>query len=87
MPTLATSYSLDNFAVTTSHVLSGEMFPADNYEDLIDYILTVDHTDSASSNCEFGMTFKTGYEGVLDEAKVFVQSINNKTPYVNNLSF
>jgi hypothetical protein len=87
LPTLATTYSLENFSVTESHVLSGEMFPAENHEDLIDHVLTVDHVDSASSNCEFGMTFKTGYEGVLDEAKVFITDLIDKTPYVNNLVF
>jgi len=63
------------------------MFPAENNEDLIDYVLTVDHEDSASSNCEFGMTFMTGYEAVLDEAKVFVTNLVDKTPFVTNLVF
>jgi hypothetical protein len=33
------------------------------------------------------MTFRTGYEAVLDEAKIFINNLINKTPFVDNLVF
>lgn len=33
------------------------------------------------------MTFKEGHVAVLDEAKVFIGFLTDKTPYVDNLAF
>lgn len=85
---LPTTYSVSNYQVEEAHVLNATSYsPSDDYADLIDYILTVDHTDSASSDCELGMTFKPGYNALLTEAKLFINNLIDKTPYVTNLKF
>jgi len=60
------------------------VFPADSL--LYDNELTVDH-QSATGACEFGMSFEPGYDAVLDEAKVFINFLTDKTPYVDHLHF
>jgi len=64
-------------------VLLGSVFP--DAAALTDGFLAVDHVDAASSGCNFGMTFKTGYTAVLDEAKIFLNNVLDKTPFVDNL--
>ena len=52
---------MESFSLTVPGVLNGTVFPEDNAEDLVDWVLTVDHEDATSSGCNFGMNFKTGY--------------------------
>jgi len=88
LPMLPTTYSVSNYMVEEAKVLNASSYsPSDNYLDLFDYVLTVDHSDSASSDCEMGMTFKDGYQVVLTEAKLFINTLLDKTPYVGNLVF
>jgi len=85
MPILATSYSVENYKVAESVDLAGTIFPEESA--LLHDGLTVESYESTSSDCEFGMTFKEGHVGVLDEAKIFINFLISKTPYVDNLSF
>lgn len=48
---------------------------------------TVDPWETSDNPCEFGMSFKEGHVAVLDESKIFIGFLRNKTPYVNNLQF
>lgn len=84
VPSLATTYSVEQFKITESHDLSGKVFPADSV--LQDDDVQTDHTATAAE-CTFGMTFKQDHVGVLDEAKVFIGFMTDKTHYVNNLIF
>lgn len=65
-------------------MLNSTVFPADST--LYNNELTNDHV-TTDAPCEFGMTFKDGYEAVLDEAKVFLYFLTDKTPYVDKLHF
>jgi hypothetical protein len=83
---LSTTYSVDNYKIRESEDLQGEVFPADS--EILHDGLTVEHYESSlSSGCEFGVTFKEGHVAVLDEAKVFIGFLTDKTPYVDNLAF
>lgn len=72
VPALATSHSAESFTITESNVLYGEIFPAGSV--LYDNDFIAPHIDRVN-NCHFGMTFKEGHVGVLDEAKVFLNFI------------
>lgn len=85
MPSLATSYSVENYKVAESVDLAGTIFPEESA--LLHDGLTVESYESTSNDCEFGMTFKEGHVGVLDEAKIFINFLTSKTPYVDNLEF
>jgi hypothetical protein len=54
---------------------------------LYDDDTVADHHDANTVGCTFGMTFKDGHVGILDEAKIFINFLTDKTPYVNNLVF
>ena len=82
---LATTYSVDTFQITESQVLKETIFP-DGSEALHDDDHMVDFTQT-SEGCEFGMTFKQGHVAVLDEAKVFINFMTDKSVYVDNLVF
>jgi hypothetical protein len=83
---LATTYSVDNYKINESVDLNETIFPTGS--EILHDGLTVDSYETdISSNCEFGMTFKEGHVAVLDEAKVFIGFLTDKTPYVNNLEF
>lgn len=64
-------------------MLNATVFPAESV--LYDNELTVEHVDTASEGCNFGMTFKSGHVGILDEAKVFINFLSDKEPYVDKL--
>jgi len=61
------------------------VFPANT--NLYDNDLITDFVDTRTSGCNFGMTFKAGHVAVLDEAKIFINFITTRTPYVNNVLF
>jgi hypothetical protein len=83
---LSTTYSVDNYKIRQSEDLNGVIFPEGS--DILHDGLTVEHHETdVTSGCEFGMTFKEGHVGVLDEAKVFIGFLTDKTPYVDNLAF
>ena len=82
---LATTYSVETFQITESQVLKETIFP-DGSESLHDDDHKVDYTQT-SSGCEFGMTFKEGHVAVLDEAKVFINFMTDKSVFVDNLIF
>lgn len=86
MDKLATTYSVDNYKIDESVDLSETIFPTGS-EILHDGLTVESYETDISSNCEFGMTFKEGHVAVLDEAKVFIGFLTDKTPYVNNLEF
>ena len=65
--------------------MSEAIFPADS--NILHDGLTVESYETNDSECEFGMTFKEGHVAVLDEAKIFIGFLTDKTPYVNNLYF
>lgn len=85
LPPLATTYSVDSFTIAESAILSGEVFPTDSV--LVDGDNTIDYYSSASTGCNFGMTFREDYVAVLDEAKVFINFITSTEPYVDQLHF
>ena len=85
LPPLATTFSVDNYKISESHTLEGEVFPADSV--LYDDDVSIDHVDDSASGCNFGITFKKGHVGVLDEAKVFINFITSTDPYVDKLHF
>ena len=83
---LVTNYAVDNYKIDEAKDLNETIFPEDSA--ILHDGLTVDHYEaSVSTGCEFGMTFKEGHVGVLDEAKVFIGFLVDKTPYVDNLFF
>lgn len=41
--------------------------------------------EGSEDECHFGMTFKTDFVGVLDQAKVFIKRINDKSLYEGKL--
>jgi len=83
---LVTNYAVDNYKIDAAKDLNETIFPADSA--ILHDGFTVDHYESTlTSGCEFGMTFKEGHVGVLDEAKVFIGFLVDKTPYVDNLFF
>lgn len=64
--------------------MQGTIFPSDDStKALTDGILTVDYTPSQSP-CQFGMTFKSGFSGVLSEAKIFITDVSSDT--IDNFS-
>jgi hypothetical protein len=82
VPALATSHSAEQFTITESDVLYGTIFPEGSV--LYDDEFISPHIDRVN-NCHFGMTFKEGHVGVLDEAKVFLNFIENTWVYQENL--
>jgi hypothetical protein len=60
------------------------VFPTDSV--LYDNELTIDYV-TTDAPCEFGMTFRDGYVAVLEEVKVFIHFLTDKTPYVDKLHF
>lgn len=84
VPELATTYSIDNYQIVESKTLYGTVFPEDTvlYDDL-----TQVSYEPSGDECSFGMTMLEGHVGVLDEAKIFINFLSSKTPYVNNLFF
>jgi hypothetical protein len=82
---LATTFSVDNYKIQESRPLEGKVFPENSV--LTDMNTIVDHKDTKTTGCNFGMTFKKGHVGVLDEAKVFINFITSTAPYVNKLHF
>jgi hypothetical protein len=85
LPQLSTSYSTENYKIAESVNLSGTIFPEETA--LMHDGHTVESYIATGSTCEAGMTFKEGHVGVLDEAKIFINFLIDKTPYVNNLEF
>jgi len=85
VPSLSTSYSVENYSITAAHDLNGAIFP-DETEILHDG-LTVESYENTDAECEFGMSFKESHVAILDEAKIFIGFLTDKTPYVDNLSF
>ena len=83
MPPLATAYSVENFKIKESAVLSATVFPANSV--LTDDDMTIDYVDTKTTGCNFGMSFKQGHVAVLDEAKIFLGRITSRSVYVNNL--
>lgn len=85
---LATTYSIDNYSITSARDLSGEEVFADSDPELLHDSLTVEsYTSDLADGCYFGMTFKDGHVAVLDEAKIFIGFLADKTPYVDQLAF
>jgi hypothetical protein len=83
---LATTYSVDNYKINEAVDLSETIFP-EGSEILHDGLTIESFETDITSDCEFGMTFKEGHVAVLDEAKVFIGFLTDKTPYVDNLEF
>lgn len=83
---LSTTFSVDNYKIRESEDLNGELFP-DGSDILHDGLTVESFQTDVTQGCEFGMTFKEGHVGVLDEAKVFIGFLTDKTPYVDNLAF
>jgi hypothetical protein len=65
--------------------VTGTLFPAD--PKLTDGKLMIDHVDTSTTTCNFGMSFAVNHKVVLDEQKVFINKLLDKTPFVNNLVF
>jgi len=85
LPKLATTYSVDNYKITESETLYGTEFPAGTV--LYDHDTIVPYEADESTECTFGMTFKEGHVAVLDESKIFINFLTDKSRYVNKLQF
>jgi len=85
LPKLATTYSVDNHKITESVVLYGTEFPSGSVLYDTDTIVPYESTETAE--CTFGMIFKEGHVAVLDEAKIFINFLIDKSQYVNKLMF
>lgn len=86
IPPLSTSYSTTNYKISEARDLTGTIFP--EFSDMLHDGHTVESYDTGNAQtCEFGMTFKEGHVGVLDEAKIFINFMTDKTPYIDSLSF
>lgn len=86
VPALSTSYSTSNYKISEARDLSGVIFPIGT-EMLHDGHTVESYDTGRAANCEFGMTFKEGHVGVLDEAKIFINFMTSKTPYIDGLEF
>ena len=85
LPTISTTYSVTTFKTALPTVVTGTLFPAD--PKLTDGKLMIDHVDASTTTCNFGMSFAVNHKVVLDEQKVFINKLLDKTPFVNNLVF
>jgi hypothetical protein len=85
VPKLATTYSVDSYKINESVVLYGTEFPTGTV--LYDSETIVPYEATESTECTFGMTFKEGHVAVLDEAKIFINFLTDKSRYVNKLQF
>lgn len=83
VPALATTHSVSTYQIESSKDLNATLIGDRTVHDG----LTVDPWVTTDNPCEFGMTFKEGHAAVLDEAKIFIGFLTDKTPYVNNLAF
>ena len=86
LPLVATTYSYSNYKVVSSGQLHDGTWTgtatATELAKLIDGTNTIDMVDSTASDCYFQVAYKTDHVGVLDEAKFFVNSLLDKTPFV-----
>lgn len=86
LPLVATTYSTKNYEVTKSGTLhdgtwSGTATAAE-LKKLVDGKNIVDMIDATATNCYVQVAYKTAHVGVLDEAKFFVNSLLDKTPFI-----
>lgn len=70
LPKLSTTYSSNAYKIRSSEILYGTVFPADTV--LYDDDTINEYRSDERTDCTFGMYFKEGHVGVLDEAKIFI---------------
>ena len=92
LPYVSTTYSASNYDIVTKGLLhdgtwTGTASDAELAK-LIDNNNIVDMTDSTAADCYAQVQYKPNHVGVLDEAKIFINKLTNKTPLIGgNLIF
>ena len=73
VPSLATSYSVEHYQIEEEAILLGTVFST---EPTTQYALTDGDNNNgyvdSNETCNFGMYFKTGYVGVVNQIKFFM---------------
>jgi len=90
VPSVSTTYSNQNFKieVPSESLNSGVYFG--NWEEKAKLAFDnqiITKYESNSKVCHFGMVFKKGYVGMLEQVKYFLKEIPNRASFVDNLHF
>lgn len=90
LPSVPTSFSASEYDLATSgnleSVITWTSSTGDETAKVHDGNMKNDFTDSGSS-CYIKMDFRTGYAGVLENAKFFINNLIDNSPFVDNLVF
>lgn len=88
LSSLRTTYSQDTFQITEYGYLSGTLFGSANtqVENVFDDN-NLNTNEDWDADCYFGMYFPEGYEGFVNEVKVFLGSTYSKDYFVDYLTF
>jgi hypothetical protein len=87
IPPLATTYSIDKYAIVTESYLMG--VPFSSIADQTMKVWDGSHQNgwtNYGANCYFGTAFRAGYVGVLNEVKYFMSRFT-RVFFVNKLRF
>jgi len=80
VPSLATSYSVEHYKIEEETTLSGTVFSTSS---ATMYALTDEDNNNgyidSSPTCNFGMYFKSGYVGVVNQVKFFMNDFVKST--------
>lgn len=90
MAPLVTQYSSSTYKIQEPQVIKGTWQGSavrSELDKLSDGIKTIDIADDTNNDCYFEIqTEKDGHVFVLDEARVFLNNLNDITPFVNRLT-
>jgi len=91
LPPVPTTYSNVNFKVgvtdtSNSTLNSGVYFGVSDASKAFDGNV-FSRVDNNDKTCEIGMAFKEGYAGSVEQVKFFINYINNRAQYADNLVF
>jgi hypothetical protein len=88
LQSLRTTYSQDTFEITEFGYLNGTLFGSANTQ--VENVFDEDNLNTNEdwdSDCYFGMYFPEGYEGFVNEVKLFLGSTYSKDYFVDYLTF
>lgn len=84
LPALATSYSANEYDLIKASNLAVQWTgTGSNPQALNDDVNTKDLSDTTSSGCFAEVSARPGYTFSIEEVKIFLNSLTNKTPYIN----
>lgn len=86
VPALATVYSKDTYNLVESAAISGTWSGSGSASELLkltDGDNLNDYTDGTASGCYFSLSARSGYVFYVDEAKLFINDLTDKSPYID----